>query len=445
MSVIVVIGAQWGDEGKGKIVDVLSEEADVCVRFNGGNNAGHTIINEYGNFALHLVPAGIFRKETICVIGNGTVVHLQSLHEEMKELMRQGIPEEDFYSRLAISLRAHLVMPWHILFDKLQEKSRGKDKIGTTLRGIGPTFTDKVARRGMRVGDLLLPTFLLRAMFLERSKEAVRTLRYLQGRRKVKKQKVELSPEDEIEFSPEEAWREFEKFREYFIPFIADTETLLWDAWQGRGMFEREQRILLEGAQGVHLDPDFGTYPYVTSSPCTVAGACQGSGLPPCSITRVIGVAKAFTTRVAAGPFPTEMDKGMGDLIRERGREFGATTGRPRRIGWLDLSLLQYTARHNGVSEWALTKLDTLSGIDPLFVCYLYEDEDAKELSLFDMGRARPMYVSMNGWKEDLETTRSFDALPSEAQDYIQLIEDFTGVPVGYISVGPHRDQVFRK
>lgn len=426
----VIVGAQWGDEGKGKIVDAISGNYDFCVRFNGGNNAGHTIINEFGELALHLIPAGIFHPHVICVIGNGVVVNLASLWAEISEVVGHGVPLTDVAERLKISSRSHVVMPWHIVFDKLQEQARGKEKIGTTSRGIGPVFSDKIARHGLRMGDLVsMKESDLRSWFYKEFYRNVKIVRTVY-------ESIALGFSREIEeesglVSADPHFRELMALRDVLASYVCESEELLWEA------HEKGQRILLEGAQGIHLDTDFGTYPYVTSSPCTPAGALQGSGLPPQALTRVIGVMKAYTTRVAAGPFPSEMDEKTQNAIREKGKEFGATTGRPRRIGWLDLVILMRSARL-GVTEWAVTKGDILSRTNPLKVCYAYEDEKESPVSAFSMAQARPVYVEVDGWGDALENSREFNA-------YLQMIEQMTKVPVRLVSTGPQREQIFTR
>jgi adenylosuccinate synthase len=426
----VIVGAQWGDEGKGKIVDNLSSQYDFCVRFNGGNNAGHTIINEFGELALHLIPAGIFHPHVTCVIGNGVVVNLASLWREYSEVVEHGVSVEHLSSNLKISSRAHVVMPWHIVFDTLQEKARGKEKIGTTSRGIGPVFTDKIARHGLRMGDLVsMKESDLRAWFY---KEFYRNVEIV----KSVYESIALGFSREIEeesglSSADPHFRELLALRDVFVSYVCDSEELLWEA------HEKGRRILLEGAQGIHLDTDFGTYPYVTSSPCTPAGALQGSGLPPQAVGRVIGVMKAYTTRVGTGPFPSEMDAETQSAIREKGKEFGATTGRPRRIGWLDLVILMHSARL-GITEWAVTKGDILSVRNPIKVCYAYEDEKENPVSVFDMARACPVYTDVEGWGEDLEHSKEFNA-------YLQMIAQMTKVPVALVSTGPRREQIFTR
>ncbi len=406
MPVTVVLGAQWGDEGKGKIVDMLAENADYVVRFNGGNNAGHTIVNEHGTFALHLIPSGIFYPSTKCVIGNGVVVNPEALLTEINELKKTGL---DLNGRLLISTLAHLVMPWHIMRDRAQEEKRGTNKIGTTLRGIGPTMSDKVSRNGLRVGDMLnKDTFVKKFRIAHEENSAILKA---------------LDSKDKITW-PQDVLDKYLKYAELLKPYIADTYKLLMQA------LNDNSRIILEGAQGAMLDIDFGTYPYVTSSGCGTAAACQGSGIPPTRIDKVIGVTKAYSTRVGEGPFPTEMDTETAGLVREKGKEYGATTGRPRRCGWLDLVSLGEAINRNGISELAITKLDILTSLDRLSVGIFYGSDE------------KVSYVNdLRVWSQELQDIRQLDELPSAVRDYIRLIERQVYTPIKYISLGPDRKQ----
>lgn len=426
----VIVGAQWGDEGKGKIVDNLSSQYDFCVRFNGGNNAGHTIINEYGELALHLIPAGIFHEHVTCVIGNGVVVDLESLWSEISEIIKRGVSQDSIRERLKVSSRAHVIMPWHIVHDQLQEQSRGREKIGTTSRGIGPVFSDKIGRHGLRVGDLIrMPESDLHVWFYKEFYRNVKVMRALYESFVLGFPR-ELEEKNGMD-SEQPHFQKLLALRDLLEPYVCDSEELLWEA------HDKGRRILLEGAQGIALDTDFGSYPYVTSSPCTPAGALQGSGLPPQALERVIGVMKAYTTRVGAGPFPSEMDEEAQNAIRKKGKEFGATTGRPRRIGWLDFVILMYNARL-GITEWAVTKGDILSGEHLVKVCYGYQDENENPVSVFDMAHARPVYADVEGWGEDLERSKEFNA-------YLQMIEQMTKVPVRLVSTGPRREQIYMR
>ncbi len=401
--ITVVIGTHFGDEGKGKIVDYLARDCHMVVRYNGGNNAGHTIISPRGKLVLHLIPAGIFNPDCICIIGPGVVIRPGSLYAEMDALSEMGINLED---RLFISSRAHIVMPWHLALDELEDR---KKKIGTTRRGIGPTYSDKTARNGIRVGDALLPGFKkkVREMFKERMEFLKR----------------------EYKFTLDEDLNEWLYTEEKIGKYITDTEPIIWNA------MECDKNILLEGAQGTLLDIDFGTFPFVTSSPTTASGACQGSGIPPMRIDRVIGVVKAYTTRVGEGPLPTEIKDETGEMLREKGGEYGATTGRPRRCGWLDGVLLRYAVKLSGITSLALTKLDVLSGFGEIKICEAYRRGDKRyTYPPFSINDVQPVYKILPGWNE-IE-----DNLPQNAFDFIKAIENISGTKVGIVSTGPERD-----
>jgi len=419
MPVTAVIGAQWGDEGKGKITDYLAQNMDVVLRANGADNAGHTIINEYGEFKLHLVPSGIFNPEVISIIGSGVAVNPKILIKEIVELHSRGVETKN----LKISSRAHLIMPWHILLDELQEKSSKENEIGTTRRGVGPVFSDKTARFGLRVGDFLQKeNFKKRFQTLYKMKEILL--------RKVYKFK-DLA-------SCEEILRQYLEYRETLLSYvdIVESEILVWEA------LEENKNILLEGAQGVLLDVDFGTYPYVTSSNCTLAGLCQGSGIPPTKINEVIGVVKAYTTRVGSKnqPFPTEMPENLAKTLRERAREYGATTGRPRRIGWLDGYFLQFSAKLNGFTSLAVTRLDNLAGIEILKIANPFLEKSPETKAGWLENKPR-QYTRLFGWDKDISNCESFEELPFIAQFYVKFIEILTNVPVKYVSIGPERNQ----
>lgn len=401
--ITVVIGTHFGDEGKGKIVDYLAKDCHMVVRYNGGNNAGHTIISPQGKLVLHLIPAGIFNPDCICVIGPGVVIRPGSLYAEIDALNKIGV---DLKGRFFISSRAHLVMPWHLALDELEDRKR---KIGTTKRGIGPTYSDKIARNSIRAGDVLLPDFKkkIKKLFEERSKFIKREYNFTIG-------------EDLNEWLFTEG-----KIGEYII----DTEPVIWNAVESR------KSILLEGAQGTLLDIDFGTYPFVTSSSTTASGACQGSGIPPMRIDRVIGVVKAYTTRVGEGPFPTEIKDKTSRMMREKGEEYGATTGRPRRCGWLDGVLLRYAVKLSGITSLALTKLDVLSGFGEINICEAYRIGDKRyDYPPFNIKGVQPVYKILPGW-DDIE-----DKLSQNALDFIKVIEDISGTKVGIVSTGPERD-----
>lgn len=401
--ITVVIGTHFGDEGKGKIVDYLAKDCHMVVRYNGGNNAGHTIISPQGKLVLHLIPAGIFNPDCICIIGPGVVIRPESLYAEIEALSKMRV---NIKGRLFISSRAHLVMPWHLALDELEDR---KKKIGTTKRGIGPTYSDKMARNGIRAGDVLLSGYKekVKKMFKEKSKFLKREYRFTIN-------------EDLDEWLSTE-----EKIGEYII----ETEPIVWNA------VESNKNILLEGAQGTLLDIDFGTYPFVTSSSTTASGACQGSGIPPTRIDRVIGVTKAYTTRVGKGPFPTEIKGKVGEMIREKGGEYGATTGRPRRCGWLDGVLLRYAVKLSGITSLALTKPDVLSGFEKIKICEAYRIGDRRyNYPPFSIKDVQPVYKTLPGWN-DIE-----DKLPQNALDFIKAIEDISGTKVGIVSTGPERD-----
>lgn len=424
MPVIVVVGGQWGDEGKGRIVDLLAQKADIVARYSAGNNAGHTVLNELGEFKLHLVPAGIFYPEKVCVVGNGVVVDPAVLLEEIEELESRGVSVR---GRLFLSDRAQVLMPWHRLIDRLDEDLRGKDSIETTGRGVGPAFADKVGRAGLRVADLLDRETLLETLsFLAPYKNAF--LEKLYGAEPLSLESVQA---------------EYSEYGARLAPFVADTATLVQEA------MARGETILLEGAQGSLLDLDFGTYPYVTSSvPSSLAGgAAVGVGIGPTKIDRVLGVYKAYNTRVGNGPFPTELLDETGDLLREGGPrpEYGATTGRPRRCGWFDAVAARYTARLNGATAAALTRLDVLDPLPTIKVCTAYKLDgktvEALPASGAAIARAEPVYEELPGWRQPTAGARRFADLPKNAQAYVRRIEQALETPVHLVSVGPEREQ----
>ncbi len=420
MPVTVVIGGQWGDEGKGKIVDLLSEEVDVVARYQGGANAGHTICWEDETFVLHLVPSGIFHQGTTCVIGNGVVIDPAAVLEEIRMITELGYEVE---GRLFISHNAHLIMPYHKKLDQARERYRDADAIGTTGRGIGPAYMDKFARSGIRVVDLL-DRDALRRKIESAMEEKNAILRSVYGA-------DELDVEAIIE--------EYVEFDRFIDPYVTDTTAYLNEA------LKDGKRVLAEGAQGSLLDVDFGTYPYVTSSHPTVGGCCTGLGVPPTAIDRVIGIVKAYCTRVGNGPFPTELEDATGQRLRDVGHEYGATTGRPRRCGWLDLVALRYTAMVNGFTDLAITKLDVLTGLDELKVATHYGYDD-KETSRFPsetqtLDRVEPLYETLDGWHDDITGVDRFDDLPDAARRYLRFITDAAGVDISLISTGPKRDQ----
>ena len=417
MSNTVLFGSQWGDEGKGKIIDVLTHDADWVVRYQGGNNAGHTVEIGDQKFVLHLTPSGILRESCKCVIGNGLVVDLIGLCEELKELQERNIPLEN---RLFISDRAHLVLPYHQALDGAKEQARSEgSKIGTTKRGIGPAYSDKADRTGLRMCDLLEDDFLERA----------KTMAILKNN-----QLIALG-QDPLELDTLLA--NVKEAAEKLKPYITDTVPLLHTAIQNK------DKILFEGAQGIMLDIDFGTYPYVTSSNTGAGGVASGAGVPPQSIDRVIGIVKAYTTRVGGGPFPTELTDETGEHIARVGAEFGATTGRPRRCGWFDAVVARYACMIGGISEWALMKLDVLDNLETIRVCTAYEI-DGKRIeqmpaSLRTFERCTPIYEDIPGWQTPTTHCTTWEELPEKAKAYVNYLERITGTPVSILSVGPKR------
>jgi adenylosuccinate synthase len=419
MPVITILGAQWGDEGKGKVVDQLSEKASMVIRFSGGDNAGHTVINPYGEFKLHIVPSGIFYPTTTCLIGNGVVINPACLIEEIDNLNNSGVDT----SRLVISNRAHLVMPYHTLLDELEEKSRAGRAIGTTLRGIGPAFTDKTARLGIRAGDLLD-----KKGFLERLSSI------LEYKNKILTKVYGASP-----LSTEYIFQQYCQYGERLVPRIKNTTILIQAA------LANDKLIILEGAQGALLDPDFGTYPYATSSSPLSGGACLGSGISPTCIDRILGVFKVYCTRVGGGPFPTELDDKTGDLIRRQAHEYGTTTGRPRRCGWFDAIAARFSHQINGFTGIAFTRLDVFDILPKLKICTAYKLNgkiiDYFPASATDLEKCQPVYEELDGWLSDTTHIREFDKLPTEAKRYIARLEESIGCPANIVCVGPRREQ----
>lgn len=418
MSVGVIVGSQWGDEGKGKIVDILSKGYEIVVRYQGGANAGHTVEIGDKKFILHLIPSGILRDGVICVIGNGVVIDPKALLDEIKQLEDLGI---NIKGRLFISHNAHLIMPYHKLLDSINES--GASKIGTTGRGIGPSYIDKYARTGIRIVDLLDKKIL---------EEKIRC--NIDEKNNLLKKVYNHS-----ELNVDEIIKEYMDFDDKIDEYITDTTYYLHNA------LEEGKSILLEGAQGTLLDVDHGTYPYVTSSSPTSGGACTGSGIPPTKITSVIGIVKAYTTRVGLGPFPTELLDETGEKLRRIGAEFGATTGRPRRCGWYDAFLVNYSRLINGISRVAITKLDVLSGFEEIKVCVGYE-LNGKILKSFPtdferLSKVTPIYETLPGWNCDITASKSYEELPSNAKSYLDFIAKKSGFEIGIVSVGPKRDQ----
>jgi adenylosuccinate synthase len=425
---LLLVGLQWGDEGKGKVIDALSARYDVVIRFQGGANAGHTVHIGDEEFVLHLVPSGILREGSLCIMGNGMVVDAAALVKEIEDLRARGIEVGD---NLVISDRAHVVLPHHKLMDGARESSRGGAQIGTTRSGIGPCYADKATRDGIRFAELIEPQVFrskLEALLSSRN----RILKEIYG--------VDAPDADTV-------YQEYSEIADFLRPHVRDTVPIVHDA------LDNGRNILLEGAQGSLLDLDFGTYPFVTSS-SVIGGQALGTGIPPGRIDRVIGLAKAYCSRVGAGPFPTEQDNEVGETIRNviedhGGREYGATTGRRRRCGWLDAVALRYTAKLAGVNSLAVSVLDVLGAFDTIKVCTSYR-LNGSELTTFPasaevLGRVEPVYEELPGWQCDLSDARSWDELPARAQDYLRFIEDVAGAPVEYVSVGPERTQLIER
>ncbi|MBA4387752.1 MAG: adenylosuccinate synthase [Verrucomicrobia bacterium] len=417
----VLIGAQWGDEGKGKIIDVLTREADVVVRFQGGNNAGHTVKIGEEKYVLHLIPSGILHKGKKCIIGNGVVIDPVALLGEINELKEKGI---SVAGRLFVSDRAHIIFPYHKSLDECRENKSAAGKIGTTKRGIGPSYADKAARQGLRMGDMLDPSFP--SMLDERIAEANKMIRAMGGRPLNRKETL-----DSCVLAARQARK-----------YVADTVTILND------LARKGKSILLEGAQGTMLDIDFGTYPFVTSSNATAGGACTGTGLSPRFVNRVVGVVKAYTTRVGEGPFPTELKDDVGRLLGREGNEFGATTGRPRRCGWFDAVVVRYSAMLNGVDYWAMTKLDVLDSLETLKICVAYECGGKRYNTIPAnariLERCKPVYEEMPGWRSSTKDVTRFKDLPRKAKDYVNRLCELTGGELGILSVGAKRENTLR-
>ncbi len=417
---IIVVGTQWGDEGKGKIVDLLSEEADYIVRYQGGHNAGHTVVSGQNTIILHLIPTGVLHPEKVGVIGNGVVVDPAALLEEIEMLASYGVSVS---GRLFISEMAHLIFPYHKALDKASERSKGSRKIGTTGRGIGPAYADKMARIGIRVIDLFDPPLLRQKLEsnLTEMNLLLKEAYHLEG------------------FDFDKMYQDYLGYGERIQSYVTDTSQLIHRA-MGEG-----RHLLFEGAQGTHLDVDLGTYPFVTSSSSTAGGACTGTGVGPTQIDRVFGVAKAYTTRVGEGPFPSELHTGMGSLIREKGGEFGATTGRPRRCGWFDAVVVRYAARINHLDGMAITKLDVLDGLPEIAICvgYEYQGRLIHEMpaSLSVLQSCTPRLVRLPGWTEKTAGVTSYDLLPQNAKAYLAAIAKEVGCPIDMVSTGSRRKE----
>lgn len=424
MSASIVVGTQWGDEGKGKIIDIIASRADVVVRSQGGNNAGHTVVNNGQTYKLHLIPSGILYKNTLCLIGAGVVLDPKDFTGELNELSSRGIS----FDNLKIDPRAHVTMPWHIALDGLSEKFRGNADIGTTKRGIGPAYMDKYERCGIRVYDLVHPE-----IFAEKARST--------GKLK-NKIITEVYGGEPIDI--EAVIKEYTEYGKQIAKFVDDVSVIVYNA-------DKEGKtIMFEGAQATLLDIDFGTYPYVTSSHPLSAGVCVGTGVGPMMISDIIGVAKAYTTRVGKGPFPTELNDEIGDTIRNKGGEFGTTTGRPRRTGWFDAVIVRHSVRVNGLSKLAINKLDTLSGLGDLKVCVAYEKPDGSVINNFpptleELKDCKPVYETLKGFDDDISGCKSYDELPDACKTYIERLEVLCGCKIAMIGNGPDRTQILER
>ena len=420
MSSVVVVGTQWGDEGKGKITDFLSEKAEYVARYQGGDNAGHTIQFGGETYKLHLIPSGIFSPEKLCIIGNGVVVNPKSLVTELAYLHERNITTDN----LRISDRAHVILPYHIELDRLQEEAKGDKKIGTTIKGIGPAYMDKAARVGIRIADLLD-----REVFEERLRINLEDKN---------RQFTKLYDANPMNF--EDIFEEYYEYGQQIKQYVCDTSVLLNDA------LDNGKRVLFEGAQGVMLDIDQGTYPFVTSSNPLAGGVTIGSGVGPSKVTKVVGVCKAYTSRVGDGPFPTELFDEIGSRIREVGREYGTTTGRPRRVGWFDSVVMRHSKRVSGITNLCLNSIDVLTGLETVKICVAYRKSNGEEIShypasLVELGQCEPVYEELPGWTEDITGCRTLDELPIEAQNYVRRVSELVGVKISTFSVGPDRNQ----
>ena len=419
MTSVVVVGTQWGDEGKGKITDFLSANAEVIARYQGGDNAGHTIVIDGKKFKLQLIPSGIFYPEKISVIGNGVVVNPKSLVKELAYLHEEGVSTDS----LRISDRAHVILPYHIELDRLQEESKGDNKIGTTIKGIGPAYMDKAARVGIRIADLLD-----RDVFAERLRINLE---------EKNRQFTKLYDAEPLSF--DDIFEEYYEYGQQIKQYVTDTSVILNDA------LDNGKRVLFEGAQGVMLDIDQGTYPFVTSSNPVAGGVTIGSGVGPSKIDKVVGVCKAYTSRVGDGPFPTELSDEIGDRIREVGHEYGTVTGRPRRVGWFDSVVMRHSRRVSGITNLSLNSIDVLSGLDTVKICVAYDLDgeriDYYPASLEQLKRCKPIYEELPGWSEDITGVRHLDELPENARNYVRRVGELVGVRISTFSVGPDRDQ----
>ncbi|MEW9671686.1 adenylosuccinate synthase [Ammoniphilus sp. 3BR4] len=419
MSSVVVVGTQWGDEGKGKITDYLAEKAEVVARYQGGNNAGHTIVFNGKKYKLHLIPSGIFYKDKICVIGNGMVVDPKALVQELEYLHSHGVSTDN----LRISDRAHIILPYHLTLDRMEEASKGANKIGTTGKGIGPAYMDKAARVGIRMADLM-----------DRDEFEKKLRRNLEEKNRILEKVYETEG-----FAAEEIMEEYLAVADKIRPYVTDTSVVLNDA------IDAGKRVLFEGAQGVMLDIDQGTYPFVTSSNPVAGGVTIGSGVGPTKIHQVVGVAKAYTSRVGDGPFPTELQDEIGNRIREVGKEYGTTTGRPRRVGWFDSVVVRHARRVSGITGLSLNSVDVLTGIPTLRICTAYNYKgkliESYPANLNMLAECVPVYEELPGWTEDITGCKTLEELPENARHYIERISSLTGIPIAIFSVGPGREQ----
>ncbi|WP_054958322.1 adenylosuccinate synthase [Paenibacillus dakarensis] len=419
MSTVVVVGTQWGDEGKGKITDYLAESADVVARYQGGNNAGHTILIDGKKFKLSLIPSGVFYKEKSCVIGNGMVINPAALLEEIKYIHDNGFDTDN----LVISDRAHVIMPYHMVLDALEEDRKGPNKIGTTRKGIGPAYMDKAARNGIRIADLMdAEEFELKLRHMMKEKNNI--IKQVYGGE---------------ELDVEETLTQYLAYAEELRRYVCDTSVVLNDA------IDADKKVLFEGAQGVMLDIDQGTYPFVTSSNPSAGGVCIGSGVGPSKIQQVIGVAKSYTTRVGDGPFPTELNNEIGDYIREKGHEYGTVTGRARRVGWFDSVVVRHARRVSGITGLSLNSLDVLSGLETVKICtaYKYRGEEITHYpaSLKMLAECEAVYEELPGWSEDITGARTLEDLPENTRRYVERVSELTGIPISIFSVGRNREQ----
>jgi len=419
LSTVVVVGTQWGDEGKGKITDYLAESADVVARYQGGNNAGHTILIDNKKYKLSLIPSGVFYTDKICVIGNGMVVNPKALIEEINYIHENGFTTDN----LRISDRAHVILPYHMVLDALEEDRKGPNKIGTTRKGIGPAYMDKAARNGIRIADLM-----------DAAEFELKLRHMVQEKNQLIQQVYGAEP-----LNADEILKEYLEYAEFIRKYVTDTSVVLNDA------IDADKRVLFEGAQGVMLDIDQGTYPFVTSSNPSAGGVCIGSGVGPSKIQQVIGVAKAYTTRVGDGPFPTELNNEIGDAIREAGHEYGTVTGRPRRVGWFDSVVVRHARRVSGITGLSLNSLDVLTGLETVKICtgYKFRGEIITHYpaSLNMLAECEAVYEEMPGWSEDITSAKTLADLPETTRNYVNRVSELTGIPISIFSVGRNREQ----